>query len=96
MSETCSKRDAIKTMGALAISMYSKDSDKITRDYLDSLLIETRYLDSVIPDTSFQLFGHRFSAAEGRQSGCERPHQPHDRRARRCNGSYRCEGFASL
>lgn len=40
--------------------MYSKDSDKITRDYLDSLLIETRYLDSVIPDTSFQLFGHRF------------------------------------
>lgn len=41
--------------------MYSKDSDKITRDYFDSLLIETRYLDSVIPDTSFELFGHKFS-----------------------------------
>lgn len=40
--------------------MYSKDSDKITRDYFDSLLIETRYLDSVIPDTSFELFGHKF------------------------------------
>lgn len=40
--------------------MYSKDSDKITRDYLDSMLIETRYLDSVIPDTSFCLFGHKF------------------------------------
>lgn len=43
------------------ISMYTGNSDKITRDYLDSLLIETRYLDSVIPDTSFQLFGHKFS-----------------------------------
>lgn len=40
--------------------MYSKDSDKITRDYFDSFLIETRYLDSVIPDTSFELFGHKF------------------------------------
>ncbi len=37
------------------------NSDRITREYFDSLLIETRYLDSVIPDTSFELFGHRFS-----------------------------------
>lgn len=41
--------------------MYSKESDRITRDYFDSMLIETRYLDSEIPDTSFQLFGHTFS-----------------------------------
>lgn len=41
--------------------MYSSNSDKITRDYLDSLLIETRYLDSVIPDTTLNLFGHSFA-----------------------------------
>ena len=41
--------------------MYSSNSDKITRDCLDSLLIETRYLDSVIPDTTLSLFGHSFA-----------------------------------
>lgn len=41
--------------------MYSSNSDKITRDYLDSLLIKTRYLDSVIPDTTLNLFGHSFA-----------------------------------
>ena len=41
--------------------MYTANSDRITRDYLDSLLLETRYLDSVIPDTSLELFGHKFS-----------------------------------
>jgi len=40
---------------------YTKNSDTITRDYLDSLLIETRYLDSVIADTSMELFGETFS-----------------------------------
>lgn len=27
----------------------TSNSDKITRDYFDSLLVETRYLDAVIP-----------------------------------------------
>lgn len=40
---------------------YSKNSDRITRDYFDSLLIETRYLDSVIPDTTMELYGENFS-----------------------------------
>ncbi len=37
------------------------NSDSITREYLDSLLVETRYLDSTIPDTTLKLFGHTFS-----------------------------------
>lgn len=40
---------------------YSKNSDQITRAYFDSLLIETRYLDSLIPDTTMELYGHKFS-----------------------------------
>lgn len=40
---------------------YSSNSDKITRDYFDSLLLETRYLDSVLPDTSLTLYGQKFS-----------------------------------
>jgi len=37
------------------------DSDQITRDYFDSLLLEMRHLDGVMPDTSFQLYGETFS-----------------------------------
>lgn len=40
--------------------IYTNNSDKITRDYFDSLLIETRYLDSVIPDTKLTVFGETF------------------------------------
>lgn len=36
------------------------NSDKITRDYFDSLLIETRYLDAVLPTTEMTLFGETF------------------------------------
>ena len=39
---------------------YTFNSDKITRDYFDSLLVETRYLDSVIPSTKMTLFGETF------------------------------------
>lgn len=39
---------------------YTKNSDKITRDYFDSLLLETRYLDSGIPSTKMELFGETF------------------------------------
>lgn len=38
----------------------TSDSDKITRDYFDSLLLETRYLDSVVPSTRLELFGRSF------------------------------------
>ncbi len=36
------------------------DSNRITRDYLDSLLIETRYIDSDLPDTTLELYGEKF------------------------------------
>ncbi|MCQ2241673.1 alpha-hydroxy acid oxidase [Treponema sp.] len=39
---------------------YSSNSDKITREYFDSLLLETRYLDSALPCTKMELFGETF------------------------------------
>ena len=42
--------------------MATGNSDKITRDYLDSLLIETRYMNSMIPSTEFTLFGEKFDS----------------------------------
>lgn len=39
---------------------YSSNPDTITRDYFDSLLLETRYIDSQIPDTGITLFGEHF------------------------------------
>ncbi len=39
-----------------------QDSNAITRAYLDNLLVEARYLDSCVPDTSFELYGKRFSS----------------------------------
>ena len=38
-----------------------QDSNQITRDYFDSLMIEMRHIDSEIPDTSIRLFGQEFS-----------------------------------
>lgn len=38
----------------------TSDSDRITRDYFDSLLLETRYLDAVLPSTRMTLFGETF------------------------------------
>ena len=37
------------------------DANRITRDYYDSLLIEMRHIDGVLPDTTFSLFGETFS-----------------------------------
>ena len=42
------------------MSNYSFDSDKITRDFFDSLLLETRYVDSSLPSTKLTLFGRTF------------------------------------
>lgn len=39
---------------------YSSNSDKITRDYFDSLLLETRYVDAALPSTELTLLGHTF------------------------------------
>ena len=37
------------------------DSNQITREYFDSLLVEMRHIDSRLPDTHITLFGQRFS-----------------------------------
>lgn len=39
-----------------------EDSNEITREYLNSLTVEFRQLDCVLPDTTFHFFGHAFSA----------------------------------
>lgn len=39
---------------------YTSNSDKITRDYFDSLLVESRYLDSALPSTKMELYGETF------------------------------------
>ncbi|MFI3169244.1 MAG: alpha-hydroxy acid oxidase [Faecalibacterium sp.] len=38
------------------------NTNEITRAYLDNLLIESRYIDSVVPDTSMQLYGKTFAS----------------------------------
>ena len=38
------------------------NSNRISREYLDSLRIETRYMDAAFPTTDFTLFGERFAA----------------------------------
>ncbi len=38
------------------------NSNTLTREYLDSLRIETRYMNAVVPDTAFELFGERFAS----------------------------------
>ena len=38
----------------------TSNSDKITRDYFDTLLIETRYMDAITPTTEMTLFGETF------------------------------------
>ena len=39
---------------------YTANSDKITRDYFDSLLLEARYIDSDLPSTKLELYGKTF------------------------------------
>lgn len=42
------------------MSTHKGNSDQITREYFDSLLLEMRHLDGVLPDTTFELFGEKF------------------------------------
>ncbi len=37
------------------------NSDRITREYLDSLLVEMRHIDNQKPDTAFELYGEKFT-----------------------------------
>lgn len=39
---------------------YSSNSDTITRDFFDSLLLEPRYIDSDLPVTKLELYGRTF------------------------------------
>ena len=39
---------------------YTSNSDKITRDFFDSLLLESRYIDSDLPSTKLELYGRTF------------------------------------
>ena len=39
---------------------YSPNSDSITRDFFDTLLIEPRYIDSDLPSTKLELYGKTF------------------------------------
>ena len=39
---------------------YTSNSDKITRDFFDSLLLESRYIDSDLPSTKLELYGRSF------------------------------------
>ncbi|NJP39713.1 alpha-hydroxy-acid oxidizing protein [Oscillospiraceae bacterium HV4-5-C5C] len=43
-------------------SIGAGDANAITRDYLDHILLESRYIDAAIPDLSFHLFGETFSS----------------------------------
>lgn len=40
---------------------YYSSPDKITRDYFDSLLLESRYLDSGLASTEVEIFGQKYS-----------------------------------
>lgn len=40
----------------------TRDSNQVTRAYLDSLLVEPRYLDSGVPDLGIDLYGRHFSS----------------------------------
>jgi len=42
------------------MSKYSVNSDEITRDYFDSLMLESRFLDGGLPSTKFTLYGREF------------------------------------
>ena len=39
---------------------YTSNSDKITRNFFDSLLLESRYIDSDLPSTKLELYGRTF------------------------------------
>ncbi len=47
-------------MGNAGYNTRAWDSNQITREYFDSLLVEMRHIDSVIPSTKLELYGETF------------------------------------
>lgn len=47
-------------MGDKEINSKPWDSNQVTREYFDSLLIEMRHIDSVLPSTKLELYGETF------------------------------------
>lgn len=47
-------------MGDKEISSKPWDSNQITREYFDSLLLEMRHIDAVLPSTKLELYGETF------------------------------------
>jgi isopentenyl diphosphate isomerase/L-lactate dehydrogenase-like FMN-dependent dehydrogenase len=45
----------------MAENINSGDSTKFTRDYFDSLLVEMRHIDGILPSTELELYGEKFS-----------------------------------
>ncbi|MDR0455181.1 MAG: alpha-hydroxy-acid oxidizing protein [Treponema sp.] len=45
----------------MAEKINAGDSTKFTRDYFDSLLVEMRHIDGVLPSTELELYGEKFS-----------------------------------
>lgn len=39
-----------------------RDANQITRAYMDAILVEPRYLDSVVPDITMDLYGHTYAS----------------------------------
>ena len=55
--------------------VHPRNSNDITREYFDSLLLEMRHIDAVLPDTTLNLFGETFdtpimTAALSHLNGC--------------------------
>ncbi|MDR1560017.1 MAG: alpha-hydroxy-acid oxidizing protein [Clostridiales bacterium] len=48
-------------MNILRRQILNGDSDRITREYFDSLLVEMRHIDAVEPSTEFSVYGETFS-----------------------------------
>ncbi|MDD2647873.1 MAG: alpha-hydroxy acid oxidase [Eubacteriales bacterium] len=49
-------------MGIIKQPENPRDANQLTRAYMDSILVEPRYLGSCTPDISMELFGKRFSS----------------------------------
>jgi isopentenyl diphosphate isomerase/L-lactate dehydrogenase-like FMN-dependent dehydrogenase len=45
----------------MAEKINAGDSTKFTRDYFDSLLVEMRHIDGILPSTELELYGEKFS-----------------------------------
>ena len=69
------------------------DSNEITREYFDSLLIETRYIDSVLPSMKTSFLGYEFdtpimtAALSHLHNVCENGMREHALAAKKANAA---------